>query len=226
ALDAAIFGVFSLNGERCTAGTRLFLERPIYDDFVSRLIERVRHIRVGDPLDPATEVGPLIHRRHLERVMGYLDIAREEGATIAVGGRRPERPELADGNYLEPTVIVDVRNEMRVAQEEIFGPVLTVIPFEDEAEVLRMANDVRYGLAAYLWTSDVSRATRLAPEIESGMVWVNSQNVRDLRTPFGGMKESGIGREGGRYSFEFYTETKTIHVALGQHRIPKFGATS
>jgi len=226
ALDAAIFGVFSLNGERCTAGTRLFLERPIYDDFVDRLIERVRRIRVGDPLDPATEVGPLIHRRHLERVMGYLDIAREEGATIAVGGQRPDRPELADGNYLEPTVIVDVRNEMRVAQEEIFGPVLTVIPFEDEAEVLRMANDVRYGLAAYLWTSEVSRATRLAPEIESGMVWVNSQNVRDLRTPFGGMKESGIGREGGRYSFEFYTETKTIHVALGQHRIPKFGATS
>ncbi|MDI3340895.1 MAG: 5-carboxymethyl-2-hydroxymuconate semialdehyde dehydrogenase [Sphaerobacter sp.] len=225
ALDAAIFGVFSLNGERCTAGTRLLLQRSIYDDFVARLIERVRRIRVGDPLDPATEVGPLIHARHLERVMGYLDIATAEGATIAVGGRRPDRPELAAGNYLEPTVIVDVRNEMRVAQEEIFGPVLTVLPFADEEEALRLANGVRYGLDAYLWTSDVGRATRLAPEIEAGMVWVNSQNVRDLRTPFGGMKESGIGREGGRHSFEFYTETRTIHVAFGRHPIPRFGAT-
>lgn len=223
ALDAAIFGIFSLNGERCTAGSRLFLQRSIYDDFVARMVERVKNIRVGDPLDPATEVGPLIHHRHLERVLGYLEIGREEGATFVAGGTRPDDPALADGNYLLPTVMVDVENDMRVAQEEIFGPVLVVIPFEDEADALRMANDVRYGLAAYLWTSDVSRAARLAPEIESGMVWVNSQNVRDLRTPFGGMKESGIGREGGTHSFEFYTETKTIHVALGNHRIPKLG---
>lgn len=223
ALDAAVFGIFSLNGERCTAGSRLFVHRPIYEEFVSALIERVRQIRVGDPLDEATEVGPLIHRRHLARVMHYLRIGQEEGATIAVGGTQPDRPELANGNYLEPTLFVDVTNEMRIAQEEIFGPVLVVIPFDDEADVLRMANDIRYGLAAYLWTSDVSRALRLAPEIESGMVWVNSQNVRDLRTPFGGMKESGIGREGGHDSFGFYMETKTIHVALGQHRIPKFG---
>ncbi|MBX6340994.1 MAG: aldehyde dehydrogenase, partial [Thermomicrobiaceae bacterium] len=224
ALDAAVFGVFSLNGERCTAGTRLFLERPIYDDFVARLVERVRNIRLGDPLDERTELGPLISRRHLERVMGYLEVGTGEGARIAVGGKRPERDDLARGNYLEATVFVDATNRMRIAQEEIFGPVLTVIPFADEAEALALANDVRYGLAAYLWTSDVSRATRLAPEIESGMVWVNSQNVRDLRTPFGGMKESGIGREGGHYSFEFYCETKTIHVALGSHRIPRMGA--
>uniref|UniRef100_A0A831TDE9 5-carboxymethyl-2-hydroxymuconate semialdehyde dehydrogenase n=1 Tax=Thermorudis peleae TaxID=1382356 RepID=A0A831TDE9_9BACT len=224
ALDATVFGVFSLNGERCTAGSRLLLERSIYDDFVARLIERVRAIRVGDPLDPATEVGPLIHTRHLERVMGYLEVGQREGARLAAGGRRPDDPALARGNYLLPTLFVDARPEMRIAQEEIFGPVLTVIPFADEEEALRIANGVRYGLAAYLWTSDVTRATRLAPAIESGMIWVNSQNVRDLRTPFGGMKESGIGREGGHYSFEFYTEVKTIHVALGRHRIPKMGA--
>ena len=184
----------------------------------------MRAIRVGDPLDPATEVGPLIHRRHLERVMGYLDVGQREGARLAAGGRRPDDAALARGNYLLPTLFVDARQDMRIAQEEIFGPVLTVIPFADEEEALRIANGVRYGLAAYLWTSDVTRATRLAPAIESGMIWVNSQNVRDLRTPFGGMKESGIGREGGHYSFEFYTEVKTIHVALGRHPIPRMGA--
>ncbi|HUY99908.1 MAG TPA: 5-carboxymethyl-2-hydroxymuconate semialdehyde dehydrogenase [Thermomicrobiaceae bacterium] len=224
ALDAAVFGIFSLNGERCTAGSRLLLQRTIYDDFVGKLLERVASIRVGDPMDLATDVGPLIHRRHLERVMGYLEIGAAEGARVAAGGKRPADPALARGNYLEPTVLLDVRNDMRVAQEEIFGPVLVVLPFEDEADALRLANDVRYGLAAYLWTSDNGRALRFAPEIESGMVWVNSQNVRDLRTPFGGMKESGIGREGGHYSFEFYTETRTVHVALGEHRIPKMGA--
>src|SRR5579875_1618719 len=223
ALDAAIFGVFSLNGERCTAGSRLLLQRSIHVDFIGKLVERVANIRVGDPMDPSTDVGPLIPHQHLDKVLGYLDVGRQEGATIAVGGTRPDDPALARGNYLNPTVMTGVRNDMRVAQEEIFGPVQVVIPFEDEAEALRIANDVRYGLAAYLWTSDGQRATRFAPEIESGMVWVNSQNVRDLRTPFGGMKESGIGREGGTHSYEFYTETKTIHVALGSHPIPKMG---
>jgi len=224
ALDATISGVFSLNGERCTAGSRLLLQRDIYDDFVERLVRRVERIRVGHPLDRATEVGPLIHRKHLERVLRYVEIGQEEGAVLATGGRRPEDPELARGNYLLPTVFVDVAPTMRLAQEEIFGPVLSVIPFSTEEEALRIANGVRYGLAAYVWTNDTSRALRMARGIESGMVWVNSQNVRDLRTPFGGMKESGIGREGGVYSFEFYTELKTVHLALGRHRIPRMGA--
>ena len=223
ALDAAIFGIFSLNGERCTAGSRLLLEDSIYDEFVARLVKRVPRIKVGDPHDLATEVGPLIHHEHLAKVLGYLDIARAEGATIAAGGTRPDDPALARGNYVRPTVLTDVTNDLRVAQEEIFGPVLAVLRFRDEAEALRLANGTKYGLAAYLWTSDVTRAHRFAPEIESGMVWVNSQNVRHLPTPFGGMKWSGIGREGGHYSFEFYCETKNICIAVGQPHIPQMG---
>jgi 5-carboxymethyl-2-hydroxymuconic-semialdehyde dehydrogenase len=223
ALDAAIFGVFSLNGERCTAGSRLLLADEIYDEFVARLVDRVARIKVGDPQDLATEVGPLIHRDHLAKVLGYLDVAREEGATIGAGGVRPDDPALARGNYVRPTVLLGVTNDMRVAQEEIFGPVLAVLRFRDEAEALRIANGVRYGLAAYLWTNDLARAHRFAPEIESGMVWVNSQNVRHLPTPFGGMKWSGIGREGGEYSFEFYCDTKNVCLAIGERHIPQMG---
>jgi 5-carboxymethyl-2-hydroxymuconic-semialdehyde dehydrogenase len=221
ALDATIAGVFTLNGERCTANSRLLVDRRIADDFTRRLIDRVARLAVGDPMDPATEVGPLIHPEHWARVTGFVEAGLAEGAHLATGGRRPTH--LPKGNYVEPAVFTGVRNEMRIAQEEIFGPVLVVIPFTDEAEALRLANDVRYGLAAYLWTGDVSRAHRVAQSLEAGMVWTNSQNVRDLRTPFGGMKDSGIGREGGHYSFDFYMEYKTIHVATGTHRIPKMG---
>jgi 5-carboxymethyl-2-hydroxymuconic-semialdehyde dehydrogenase len=220
ALDAAVFGVYSLNGERCTAGSRLLIHRAIYDQFSERLTERVRRIRVGDPFDPRTEVGPLIHPDHVARVLRYLQIGREEGARLAAGGSAIAGP----GNFVEPTLFLDVDNRMRIAQEEIFGPVLVAMPFEDEAEAIRLANDVRYGLAAYLWTGDLARGHRVAAQLQSGMVWVNSQNVRDLRIPFGGAKESGIGREGGTYSYHFYCETRTIHVALGEHPIPRFGA--
>lgn len=222
AVDAAVFGVFSLNGERCTAGSRLLVEASIYDRFVAAVAERASRIRVGDPFDPATELGPLIHPDHWARVYGYVRAGREEGARLVTGGRRP--PGLEEGNYLEATVFADVTRDMRVFQEEIFGPVVVATPFRDEAEAVRLANDVRYGLAAYVWTRDVQRAHRVGQAIDAGMVWLNSQNVRDLRTPFGGMKDSGIGREGGDYSFEFYCERQVIHVALGEHPIPRFGA--
>jgi 5-carboxymethyl-2-hydroxymuconic-semialdehyde dehydrogenase len=224
ALDATIFGLFSLNGERCTAGSRLFIEEPIYEAFVDNVIARAARIRLGDPQEETTELGPLIHPEHWTRVSGYIEVGVKEGARIATGGSRPER--FPRGNYLEATVLVDVKNGMRVAQEEIFGPVLVAIPFRDESEVVALANDTRYGLVAYVWTRDTARAHRLASSVDAGMVWINSQNVRDLRTPFGGMKESGIGREGGHYSFDFYTELKTVHVALGAHHIPKMGTGS
>jgi 5-carboxymethyl-2-hydroxymuconic-semialdehyde dehydrogenase len=182
----------------------------------------VKRIKVGHPLDPATELGPLIHPRHCEKVTSYFDLARKEGAQIRVGGERPAGYE--QGNYVAATLFTGARNDMRIAQEEIFGPVLTVIPFADEAEAMALANGVRYGLTAYLWTGEVGRAHRFAQALEAGMIWVNSENVRHLPTPFGGMKASGIGRDGGDYSFDFYMETKNICVALGSHKIPRIGA--
>ncbi|WP_271401796.1 5-carboxymethyl-2-hydroxymuconate semialdehyde dehydrogenase [Salinicoccus roseus] len=220
ALDAATWGVFSFNGERCTANSRLYLHEDIAEDFVAKLKQRVENIRVGDPLDESTQVGPLIKTEHYENVKSYIEIAKEEGCEV-VSGHIPE--ELSRGNYVAPTMLLNAENDMRVVQEEIFGPVIAVMTFKDEEEVIEKANDVEYGLAGYVWTNDIKRGHRVAHAVESGMLWVNAQNVRDLRTPFGGSKNSGIGREGGYYAFEFYTEQKIIHVAIGDHHIPQFG---
>ncbi|TCP30854.1 5-carboxymethyl-2-hydroxymuconate semialdehyde dehydrogenase [Scopulibacillus darangshiensis] len=220
ALDACTWGIFSFNGERCTANSRLFIHESIYDEFVSALKERIENIVVGDPMDGKTELGPLIHIEHFNNVKRYLEIAREEGAEV-FSGHVPEQ--FQKGNYIPPTLLLNVTNDMRVAQEEIFGPVMTVMTFKDEEEVIQLANDVRYGLAGYVWTNDIQRGHRVAQAVDSGMLWINSQNVRDLRIPFGGSKHSGMGREGGHYAFEFYTETQVIHVALGDHHIPQFG---
>jgi 5-carboxymethyl-2-hydroxymuconic-semialdehyde dehydrogenase len=221
ALDGALFGVFSLNGERCTAGSRVLVQRPVYEEFTARLADRAARIRVGPPADPRTELGALIHPEHYQRVRGYIAIGVAEGARLVTGGTRPDG--VPGGNFLTATVFADVRPEMRVFQEEIFGPVVCVTPFDTEEEAVALANATRYGLATYIWTDNLRRGHRVAHRIESGMTWLNSHNVRDLRTPFGGVKASGLGREGGTHSIDFYTHSRTVHVALEDHDVPRFG---
>ncbi|MFZ2100413.1 MAG: 5-carboxymethyl-2-hydroxymuconate semialdehyde dehydrogenase [Oricola sp.] len=219
ALDAAIFMIYSLNGERCTSSSRLLVQDTIADEFQQKLVERVNRIKVGHPLDPATEIGPLIHKTHFDKVTSYFDVAKADGATIAAGGEAVG----GKGYYVRPTLFTGAAPTMRVAQEEIFGPVLTAIPFKTEEEALEIANGVEYGLTGYVWTNDLTRALRFTDKLEAGMIWVNSENVRHLPTPFGGVKASGIGRDGGDWSFEFYMEQKHIGFATGQHHIPQLG---
>lgn len=223
-LDAALFMIFSANGERCTAGSRILVQESIYEEFVEKFAARAKNIKVGDPMDESTIIGPMVSRDHWEKVTEYIKIGQEEGARLVTGGGIPEfEGELAGGNWVEPTVFADVDNSMRIAQEEIFGPVACLIPFKDEADAIRIANDINFGLASYVWTENNSKALRVSKAIEAGMVFVNSQNVRDLRQPFGGTKGSGTGREGGHWSFEVFTEPKFVCMSMGEHRIPKWG---
>jgi 5-carboxymethyl-2-hydroxymuconic-semialdehyde dehydrogenase len=229
ALDAAVFMIFSNNGERCTAGSRILVQQSIYADFAQKFAERVRKITVGDPQDENTLVGPMISQGHLAKVRSYIELGPKEGATLLCGGldRPSYAPELTarvkDGNFVWPTVFADVDNRMRIAQEEIFGPVACLIPFKDEADAIRIANDIEYGLSSYVWSENIGRAHRVAAAIEAGMCFVNSQNVRDLRQPFGGTKASGTGREGGTWSYEVFLEPKNIAVSMGSHHIPHWG---
>lgn len=215
-LDEAVAGsidaIFRNQGEICLAGSRLLVEESIYDLFLEKFVDAVRKIKVGDPLSEDTDMGALVSKSHLETVDQYVKIDIAEGAKLAIGGNR--MTELGEGNFYEPTVLYDVDNKMKVAQEEIFGPVLVVIPFKTEEEAVRIANDSVYGLAGVVWTNDLRRAHRVASRVNSGLFWINCWYYRDLRTPFGGAKASGIGREGGRHSFEFYTEAKTITMKL------------
>ena len=221
AADAAVFMIYSLNGERCTSSSRLLVEQSIYDAFTQKVAEKAARIKVGHPLDPETVIGPLIHPEHEKKVLAYFEVARGEGVTIATGGKKTDGP--GGGCYVAPTLFTGANQSMRVAREEIFGPVLTAIPFKDEAEALSIANDVDYGLTGYVWTSDVTRALRFTEKLEAGMIWVNSENIRHLPSPFGGVKNSGIGRDGGDWSFDFYMETKNIAFATTPHKVPKLG---
>tara|TARA_R110002110_G_scaffold95455_1_gene246569 strand:+ start:127930 stop:129462 length:1533 start_codon:yes stop_codon:yes gene_type:complete len=224
ALDAVVFMIYSLNGQRCTSSSRLIIQSGIRERFMQAMVERVKNLRVGHPLDPDTEVGPLIHSSHKEKVLSYMDIAREDGADITVGGGKYAGDNVdAAGNYVQPTLFTNADNAMRIAREEIFGPVLTAITFTTEEEAIQLANDSEYGLAAYIWTGDHGTAMRMAHKVETGMLWINSENNRNLPSPFGGIKMSGIGRDGGDYSFDFYMETKNICMAHGTHKVPQLG---
>ena len=220
AVNATIFGVFSLNGERCTAGSRILVEDSIYDEFVERYAAQAKRVKVGLPSDEATEVAALVHPEHFEKVMSYVEIGKTEARLVA-GGGRPEGFET--GNFVQPTVFADVSPDARIFQEEIFGPVVAITPFSSDEEALELANNTKYGLAAYIWTSDLKRAHNFSQAVESGMVWLNSNNVRDLRTPFGGVKASGLGHEGGYRSIDFYTDQQSVHINLGEVHNPVFG---
>ena len=224
ALDAALFMIFSNNGERCTAGSRILVQKGIYDKFVADYAARAAKLAVGDPLDPNTIIGPMISRAHQQKVAHYIELGKKEGARVVFGGGSAQVPDhLKNGNWIQPTVFADVDNRMQIAQDEIFGPVPCLIPFDTEADALRIANDIQYGLSSYVWTENTGRALRMARGIEAGMVFINSQNVRDLRQPFGGVKASGTGREGNHYSFEVFAEAKNVCLSYGSHPIPRWG---
>ena len=215
AADTAVRSSFLNQGEICLCGSRILVERPIYERFLAELTRRAQALAIGDPLDPATEFGSLVSAEHQRKVEGYLTLAREEGGVIATGGRRPTLPaSLQGGFFLEPTILTELGPDCRVMQEEIFGPVVTVTPFDSEAEAIAIANGTPYGLSASVWTRDLARAHRVGAALDAGTVWINTWLLRDLRVPFGGMKQSGVGREGGRDSLEFFTESKNICIKL------------
>ena len=224
AVAGAMMGIFYNQGQVCCAGSRLFVEEPIKDEFLAKLKERSEKIAVGDPMDKATQMGPQVSEEQLNRIKGYVDIARSEGATVLAGG---EPPQLAGGfekgYFFRPTIFSEVKNQMRVAQEEIFGPVVSVITFKDEDDLIKQANDTIYGLSAGIWTRDITRAHRFAKEIKAGVVWINTYNMFNAASPFGGYKQSGYGREMGRHALELYTQVKSVWVDLSGRPIGWFG---
>jgi aldehyde dehydrogenase (NAD+) len=215
AVDGALWGVFFHNGQVCSAGTRLFVQRSIHDEFLTELTKRTEALRVGPALDPASDEGPIVSEAQLATVEGYVDIGREEGAEVLTGGERAIVDGYDGGFYYLPTILGEVRNDMRVAQEEIFGPVLVVMPFDADEDAARMANESMFGLAGAVWSSDNGRAIKVAEQMRTGTVWINDYHMINPRFPFGGYKQSGIGREHGEIGYNEYREIKHIHLDLG-----------
>jgi acyl-CoA reductase-like NAD-dependent aldehyde dehydrogenase len=224
AVNGALMSIFYNQGQVCCAGSRLFLDERIKDEFLDRFKTKAERIKVGDPTDKATQMGAQVSSEQLARIKSYVDIARAEGATVLTGGAPPELDEQFRGGYFfRPTIFCDVNNQMRVAQEEIFGPVSSVITFADEADLIRQANETIYGLSAGIWTRDITRAHRFAREIKAGVVWINTFNIFNAASPFGGYKQSGYGREMGRHALELYTQVKSVWVDLSGKPIGWFG---
>lgn len=220
ALDGALVSIFSNNGQQCLAGSRILVQDSIFDDFVGRFVERARKIKVGDPLSDETEIGPIASARHREHILSYVDIAKSQGATLLTGGRALDR----DGYFIEPTAVLAPSNSDRVCQEEIFGPFASFVKFSDAEDAIRMANESQFGLVGYLWTQNVDKALRVSQAIRTGLMWVNTPMVRELRAPFGGVKDSGLGRDGATSSMAFFTEEKTTTIPIADVPLRKFGA--
>lgn len=224
ALDGALLGIFSNNGQQCLAGSRILVERSIYDDFVGRFVERAAQVRVGDPMDDATEIGPLASAAHRDRVLGFVDIARADGGQLLTGGAR--REDLGEGYFVEPTAVSVPTNNAKVAQDEIFGPFATFLPFDTAEEAAAIANGTQFGLVSYIWSDHLPTVMQMSEAMRSGVVWVNTPMMRELRAPFGGFNTSGVGREGGTSCEAFYTEERTVTIPTTPPPLRKLGADS
>ncbi|HKY30483.1 MAG TPA: betaine-aldehyde dehydrogenase [Pyrinomonadaceae bacterium] len=224
AVNGAMMSIFFNQGQVCCAGSRLFLEEDVKDQFLDKLKEKAQKVNVGDPMDKSTQMGPQVSEEQLNRIKGYIDIGRAEGATVFAGGESPKlEGAFQKGYFFQPTIFSEVKNDMRVAQEEIFGPVVSVITFKDEDDLIKQANETVYGLSAGIWTRDITRAHRFAKEIKAGVVWINTFNMFNPASPFGGYKQSGYGREMGKHALELYTQVKSVWVDLSGRPIGWFG---
>jgi betaine-aldehyde dehydrogenase len=224
AVNGAMMGIFFNQGQVCCAGSRLFVESRVKDEFLDRLKEKSSRIKVGDPMDQGTMMGPQVSQEQLDRIKGYMEIGRNEGACVYAGGEPPALGEsFKNGYFFQPTILTDVKNDMRIAQEEIFGPVVSVLSFDDDKDLLKQANDTVYGLSAGIWTRDIGRAHRFAREVKAGVVWINTYNMFNAASPFGGYKQSGYGREMGKHALDLYTQTKSVWVDLSDKPIGWFG---
>lgn len=220
AVNGAIAGIFAAVGQACIAGSRMLVQESVHDAFVEKLLKAAATIKMGDPMQNETQVGPVANRPQFDKVLAYMEIGKKDGAHLALGGDRAHRPECGKGLFVEPTVFTGVKNSMRIAQEEVFGPILSVIPFRDEEEAVEIGNDILFGLAAGVWTQNMKRAHVMADRLKAGMVWVNTYRTVSYMAPFGGYKRSGLGRENGIEAINEYMQTKTVWMSSGDEPYP------